>query len=92
MQDRALNRLFWGVLAGATLLMLALLAQAGRWPFTTEGQVVITDFATVWAAAVRTHTGAPALVYDHALHEAYYAALIERPPASGLTFVEAAQP
>lgn len=86
MQDRALNRLYWGVLAGATLLMLALLAQAGRWPFTADGQVVITDFATVWAAAVRTLTGAPALVYDHALHEAYYAALIERPPASGLTF------
>lgn len=86
MQDRGLNRLYWGVLALATLLMLALLAHAGRWPVTPDGNVVITDFATVWAAAVRTLEGAPALVYDHALHEAYYADLINRPPASGLTF------
>ena len=86
MQDRALNRIYWGVLAGFTLLMLVLLANVGRWPLAADGAVVITDFATVWAAAVRTLAGDPALVYDHALHEAYYASLIERPPASGLTF------
>ena len=86
MQDRALNRIYWGVLAGFTLLMLVLLANVGRWPLAADGAVVITDFATVWAAAVRTLTGDPALVYDHALHEAYYAQLIDRPPASGLTF------
>lgn len=86
MQDRALNRLYWGVLALATVVMLGVLAQVGRWPLTTQGEVVITDFATVWAAAVRTIAGTPALVYDHALHEAYYASLIDRPPASGLTF------
>lgn len=79
-------RVLWIVLAAGTIIMLAALAAAGRWPLTGGGQVVITDFATVWAAAVRTLEGAPALVYDHPLHEAYYARLIERPAASGLTF------
>lgn len=86
MQDRALNRTYWGVLALGTLAMLGFLASIGRWPLADNGQVVITDFATVWAAAVRVVAGTPALVYDHALHESYYASLIERPAASGLTF------
>lgn len=80
------SRLYWGLLALGTLAMLAVLAAAGRWPLTDGGQVVITDFATVWAAAVRTLAGAPQLAYDHALHEAFYARLIERPAADGLTF------
>lgn len=80
------GRLVWVVLAAGTVVMLSMLAAAGRWPLTDTGQVVITDFATVWAAAVRTLQGVPALAYDHALHEAYYAQLIDRPAASGLTF------
>lgn len=80
------GRLYWLVLAAGTLVMLGALYSAGRWPVTEGGQVVITDFATVWAAAVRVLEGAPGLAYDHALHEAYYAQLIDRPAASGLTF------
>lgn len=86
MQDRALIRTYWGVLALCTLAILGFLASIGRWPFADNGQVVITDFATVWAAAVRVLAGTPALVYEHALHESYYASLIQRPAASGLTF------
>lgn len=86
MQERALIRTYWSVLAIGTVAMLAFLASVGRWPFVESGQVVITDFAPVWAAAVRTLAGTPALVYDHALHEAYYASLIARPAADGLTF------
>lgn len=86
MTDKTIDRLFWAALALGTLVMLAALAVAGRWPFADDGNVVITDFATVWAAAVRTLAGAPALVYDHALHEAFYGGLIERPAADGLTF------
>lgn len=86
MQERALIRTYWSVLAIGTVAMLAFLASVGRWPFVESGQVVITDFAPVWAAGVRTLAGTPALVYDHALHEAYYASLIARPAADGLTF------
>lgn len=86
MQDRALNRTYWGVLALGTVAMLAYLASVGRWPLADNGQVVITDFAPVWAAAVRVLAGTPALVYEHALHESYYASLIQRPAASGLTY------
>ena len=80
------GKLVWIVLAAGTVVLLGMLAAAGRWPLTDTGQVVITDFATVWAAAVRTLQGVPALAYDHALHEAYYAQLIDRPAANGLTF------
>ena len=81
-----MNRLYWAALALGTCAMFTVLVAAGRWPFADNGNVLITDFATVWAAAVRTLAGDPALVYDHAVHEAFYAGLIERPPADGLTF------
>lgn len=86
MDNQEPGKLVWIALAAGTVVMLAMLAAAGRWPLTDTGQVVITDFATVWAAAVRTLQGVPALAYDHALHEAYYAQLIDRPAANGLTF------
>lgn len=86
MTGRAAIRLYWAVLALGTLAVLAVLASAGRWPLATDGNVVITDFATVWAAGVRALAGQAALAYDHAVHEAFYASLIDRPAADGLTF------
>lgn len=80
------GRLYWAVLAAGTLAMLAFLFTSGRWPLAANGQVIITDFATVWAAALRVLEGAPALAYDHTLHETFYAQQIARPAADGLTF------
>ncbi|WP_324261712.1 glycosyltransferase family 87 protein [Altererythrobacter sp. H2] len=84
--DRTIGRIYWAMLALGTCAMFAYLTSVGRWPFSPDGDVVITDFATVWAAGVRALEGLPSLVYDHPVHEAYYARLIGEPAASGLTF------
>lgn len=80
------TRLFWTILMIVGVAMLGWLAATSHWPIADNGHVTITDFATVWAAGVRALSGEPGLVYDLAVHEAYYAALIHQPPASGLTF------
>lgn len=79
-------RIYWLVLALGTVALLGLISAVGSWPFAADGQVVITDFATVWAGGVRALSGQAGLVYELAKHEAFYAALIHQPPADGLTF------
>lgn len=79
-------RIFWVAMALGTLAVAANAAHGGLWPFAPNGSLLVRDFATIWAAAVRTIAGDAALVYDHGAHDLFYASLLGQPPKDTLAF------
>lgn len=66
----------WLLLATITVAALAYDHFAGWWLFDREGQPLLRDFVSQWAAGRRAATGEATLIYDWVQHPAYQATLM----------------